>query len=105
MATIEQIVTSERETIIKRWLELARRVASARGLDEPALTNVMPLYLDALGRAEDGRGHVEAHFATRLRQGFQMAEIVDEFGLLGRCIVERTYALPVDRRPSIADLD
>ena len=105
MQKISEIVSRERDAIMARWLEEAARAASARGLDQPALTNIMPRYVDSLAGGEDGRLHVERHFATRLRQGFQLAEIVDEFALLGRCIVERGLAGPDEARPDAREID
>ena len=105
MQKISEIVARERETIMTRWLEEAARAASARGLDQPALTNIMPRYLDSLASGEDGRVHVERHFATRLRLGFQLAEIVDEFALLARCIVECGLAGAAETRADASEID
>jgi signal transduction histidine kinase len=41
----------------------------------------------------------------RLRQGFQLAEIIDEFTLLGRCIAERSFAGPAELRPDASEID
>lgn len=102
---IIDILADEHDAILSRWLDAAGQAASARGLDEPELTNVMPKYLAALGSGDNGREYVEGHFSTRLRQGFQLAEIVDEFLLLGRCIVERCFALPEPIRPLATEID
>src|SRR5678815_4971436 len=99
MHTISDLITREHEAIMARWLEQARHAASARRLDQPALIDLMPRYLASLSAGEDGRELVERHFATRLRQGFQLPEIVDEFALLGRCIIERSLAAPAELRP------
>lgn len=103
--TISDLIAREQEAIMARWLEQARHAASARGLDQPALTDIMPRYLAALAAGEDGSEHVERHFAARLRQGFQLAEIVDEFALLGRCILEHSFAGPVEIRPDAGEID
>lgn len=105
MQKISEIVARERDTVLTHWLDQAAHAASARGLDQPALTNIMPRFLDSLATGEDGRVHVQRHIATRLRQGFQLAEIVEEFALLGRCIVERGLAYPADARPDAAEID
>ena len=65
----------------------------------------MPRYLDSLASGEDGRVHVERHLATRLRLGFQLAEIVDEFALLARCIVECGLAGAAETRPDAREID
>lgn len=106
MATISDIVARNHEAILARWLEQARRAASARGLDDPALTDLMPRFLASLAaEEEDGGEFVERHFATRLRQGFQLAEIVDELALLRHSIVERSLEEPTAERPGAADVD
>lgn len=105
MHTISDLIAREQEAIMARWLEQARHAASARGLDQPALADIMPRYLASLAAGEDGSEHVERHFATRLRQRFQLAEIVDEFALLGRCILERGFASPAEIRPDANEID
>jgi signal transduction histidine kinase len=65
----------------------------------------MPRYLAALGAGEDGHTSVENHLATRLRQGFHLGEIVEEFSLLGRCIADQCFALPPQQRPDAAEID
>ena len=99
------MITSDQHRIMERWLDQARRVASARGLDKPALTNAMPELVRALGRGADARAFAEAHFATRLRQGFQLVEILDEFALLARCVVDSCFELREDERPATAEID
>lgn len=114
MASVADIIHQQRDVIMKLWLEEARAAASARGLSAVALENVMPLYVSALADqletghvdANDRRSkHVQSHLSSRLRQGFELAEIVDEFGLLGRCIAMRWQALPEHERPSPDDIE
>jgi signal transduction histidine kinase len=105
MHTISNLITREQDAIMARWVEQARHAASARGLDQPALINLMPRFLASLSAGEDGSELVERHFAARLRQGFQLPEIVDEFALLGRCIIERSLAAPAELRPDASEID
>jgi signal transduction histidine kinase len=105
MQRISEIVARDQETIMGRWGQEAALAASARGLDAPALTSSIRHYLDSLAAGEDGEAHIEHHFAMRLRQGFQLAEIVDELALLGRCIVERSLAGPAADRPDASEID
>jgi signal transduction histidine kinase len=105
MHAISDLIAREQDAIMARWMEQARHAASARGLDQPALTNIMPRYLASLAAGEDGSEHVERHFAARLRQGFQLAEIVEEFTLLGRCIAERSFAGPAELAPDASEID
>lgn len=114
LASVAEIIHQREDAIMKRWLELARASASARGLNTAALENIMPLYLSALAdQVETGqvdandRRHkrVQAHLSTRLRQGFDLAEVLEEFRLLGRCIAEEWRHLPDEQRPTGADIE
>src|SRR6058998_831213 len=93
MATVAAIVDQHRKEILELWEEEARKAESARGLTRPALINLMPEYLSSLAQASDqelgqytGRrcALVEHHLSSGLRQGFDLAEIIEEFALLGR---------------------
>jgi signal transduction histidine kinase len=111
MGTIFEFIRAHHCDILSDWKEAAQRSASARGLTGPEFANVMPEFLVALaqGGAELGqlsglrRRQVESHFAARLRQGFNIAEIVDEFAILGRCISHTWAWEPVSEQPSSAD--
>jgi signal transduction histidine kinase len=106
MATVTELIARNHDTIIRCWLEQAGAVASARGLDAPALQNLMPRYLESLlAPGGDGQKHVESHFAARLRQGFLLTEIVEEFELLGRCIADTWAGAPPEVRPDPVDVD
>src|SRR5689334_24810699 len=94
-ARVADIIRSRCDEIIARWLEDATSAASARGVNEVALTNVMPEYLSTLadvldsGRAEASerlRNRLDSHVSTRIRQGFELSEIVNELALLGASI-------------------
>jgi len=107
MATVSEFIERNNAEIMRCWLEQARSLASARGLAEPALQNTLPRYLESLSTPgdEERRERVESHFATRLRQGFLVTEIVQELALLGRCIAHTWTASPPEERPEPADLD
>lgn len=114
MASVAEIIHQREAEIMQRWIDQARAAASARGLSATALENVMPLVLCSLAEAletrepaanDRRRSHVFGHLSTRLRQGFDLAEILDEFVLLGRCIAEAWQSLPHDRWPSAEDVE
>lgn len=106
MATVAEIIVRNHDAIMRCWLVQARDLASARGLDKPALQNLMPRYLKSLSAGDgDGAKRVENHFATRLRQGYLATEIVEEFALLGRCIADTWAPAPPGERPDPADVD
>jgi len=106
MATVAEIIVRDHDAIMRCWLARSRELASARGLDAPALQNLMPQYLKSLGAGDgDGGKRVESHFSTRLRQGYLATEIAEEFALLGRCIADVWAAAPPGERPDPADVD
>lgn len=114
MATVADIIHQRETDIMRLWLEAARANASARGLSAVALENVMPLYLSALAdQVETGQAYandqrharLQSHLSSRLRQGFELAEIVDEFVLIGHCIAQVWQSLPEDEWPAAADID
>src|SRR5687767_1701603 len=97
-----QIIEIDRVAVLQEWHDGAAASAAARGLDRPELMNVMPKYVQALADAGDELGkftgrrreYVEAHLASRMRHGFHLAAIVEEFGLLGRVITSRWRERP-----------
>ncbi|MBX3160106.1 MAG: RsbRD N-terminal domain-containing protein [Deltaproteobacteria bacterium] len=114
MTSVAAIIHRHQDEIMKGWLAEARIAASARGLSAVALEDVVPLYLSALAdqfetgqvdASERRRKHVESHLSSRLRQGFDLAEILEEFVLLGQCIAKRWQSLPKHEWPSVEDIE
>ncbi|WP_095959123.1 sensor histidine kinase [Corallococcus macrosporus] len=113
MASVAGVIRRHQDEIIRRWTEEASRAASARGLDGPEFKNVMPTYLASLADEEGAPGtlasvrqaHVESHVAARLRQGFNVAEVIEEFAILGRCITSMWLNAPTEARPSALDVE
>lgn len=95
MPSLGQLIRTHHAGILERWTREAQKAAAARGLERPEFQNLIPTYLLALAEAGAELGRftarrrelVESHLSSRLRQGFQLPEIVEEFALLGRCIV------------------
>jgi len=113
MASVAEIIRRYQVEIVAEWIAKAQTAASARGLSGPTFTNLMPLFLASLAEgvgssveaAVRRRGHVLGHLAARIRQGFDLSEMIGEFNLLERCIVRACTALPADDRPSESDID
>jgi signal transduction histidine kinase len=114
MATVAEIIHEREPQIMKLWLAEARAAASAQGLSATALENIMPMYLSALAdQSETGQidandrrhNRVQNHLSSRIRQGFDLGEIIHEFVLLGRCIAKEWQSLPEDQWPSPADIE
>lgn len=113
MTSVAGTIRRHQEEIIRRWSEQAARAASARGLEAPEFKNIMPVYLASLADEEGRpgahavarRAHVESHVAARLRQGFNVAEVIEEFAILGRCIAGMWADAPPEARPSALDVE
>ena len=113
MASVAEIIRRYQVEIVAEWTAKAQTAASARGLSGPTFTNVMPLFLESLAdgaglhvdAAARRRGHVLGHLAARIRQGFELSEMVAEFDILERCIVRACTSVPAEDRPTQADVD
>jgi len=105
MSSVAATIRAHHADILATWTAGARHAASASGLSASELRNLVPLFLERLGDVRPGgRGRLtersrevlEEHIATRLRQGFELSEMVEELSLLGRAIA-RAW---IDARPS-----
>lgn len=110
-----EFIRSNKDEILRRWFEAASKVASARGLERPEFTNIMPKYVAALGEANGALGtfsgaprkYIESHLATRIRQGFVVEEIVAELGLLREAaegVLEERASSDAPRPPELSML-
>lgn len=96
-----------RDEILRAWAAEASKAAAARGLSELELENTIPLCLAALTGEGEGEADssalgrlLDGHLSDRIRRGFELAEVVEEFAILERCISGVVRAAPPDRRPS-----
>ena len=90
--------------IVERWAVDAQKAASARGLSRPELRNLMPRLLDVLATAdheeEELSAYLESHLAARIRQGFDLVEMLHEFTIVERVSASVWDRLPRSERPS-----
>jgi signal transduction histidine kinase len=101
MATcIRKIIDENADRIVEEWEAEARKSVAAQGLTRAELVNRLPAFLASLLRSEDAsadpnlvsqRWLIDSHLADRLRQGFELPEMVEEFHILGRCL-EATWS-------------
>jgi signal transduction histidine kinase len=111
MATVGEFIRQRQQEIVARWRTEVQSAASARGLTAPKLTNIMPEFLASL--SDDGapasvdrrRVSVLGHLATRIRQGFDLSEVLSEFQVLERCIVRVWIDLAEPDKPPPADIE
>ncbi|MEO8585171.1 MAG: HAMP domain-containing sensor histidine kinase [Acidobacteriota bacterium] len=98
--TLERLATlvrDEGETILARWREQVRHLPSARQLDTPALNDHIPELLKELSSALIARtdvtipealleGGPQVHGLQRLKEAFDIEEVVAEYNILRGCI-------------------
>jgi len=63
-----------------------------------AIADAAPSELGQLSGAR--RELIENHFSARLRQGFDLAEIIEEIAILGRTIRATWELAPAEQQPS-----
>jgi hypothetical protein len=110
---IRRIIDENADRIVGEWEIEARKSLAAQGLTRAELVNRLPAFLASLLRSEDAsadpnlvsqRWLIDSHLADRLRQGFELPEMVEEFHILGRCL-EATWAGRDDtERPAAAEI-
>ena len=107
MATLATIIDRYGDEILDRWAVEAQKAAAARGLSQPQLRDSLALYLSSLAGRQSAREQVQQnlqnYLATRLRRGFELSEVVEEFTLLERCFNSLREAMRPEDQPSEAD--
>ena len=102
--SIRKIIDENADRIVDSWEAEARRSVASDGLTRGEMVSRLPGLLASLLRSEDAttdpdlvsqRWIIDSHLADRLRQGFELPEMVEEFQILGRCI-EATWSGKVE---------
>ena len=114
METVGEVIERNHAQILRTWTQRTQQVTSARGLTASELTSMMPAYLSLLGHHSLTEGTeqltqaqndlVEHHLSTRLRQGFELNDILGEFATLSGCLTRILDAEPDEQRPPIPDI-
>ncbi|WP_164017523.1 PAS domain-containing protein [Pyxidicoccus trucidator] len=113
MPSIADLIASHHELLVRRFLEEAGKLESARGLKPAQVIDTLPEYLDTLA-AISRQGHrgalapakrrrEELHVESRLRLGYNQDEVTSEYVLLGRLIAQLWEALPREEQPTPED--
>ena len=113
LLNIATIIQKHHDEIMRLWNEEARLCASARGLTTPGFENLMSEFLFALASAGGELGRlsgrrrdlVERHLSTRIRQGFDLAEIIEEIAILGRVVSSMWANIPVRQWPDASEVE
>ena len=112
--TVGTTIRDHFDEILCMWIAEVEAAPSTRGLTRAETLNFMPVYLRSLadpsygplGSASELRTHVvETHLTARMRQGFDVAEVVDEFAGVGRCLSRVWAEAPPASRPQPADVE
>src|SRR5215510_1941207 len=94
---IGALIREQRDVLLARWRGQVRQLPSAKGLSAPTLNDHMPNLIDELAEAleippdkEVGgvllRGSPPVHGRQRLRDGFNVEEVVAEYNVLRGCV-------------------
>jgi signal transduction histidine kinase len=96
MGALSELIRGNTSRITELWFVDARLADAARGLTRVEMARGLTAQLEALARLADGDGDarglleplVEAQVEDRLRQGYELADIIHEYALLERCIYQ-----------------
>ena len=91
------LIRQEQQTLLTRWRKQVRELPSARHLDIPTLNDHVPDLLDELAAALQSRsdqtiseafceGTPPAHGRQRVKDGFDIEEVVAEYNILRDCL-------------------
>ncbi|HET6630360.1 MAG TPA: ATP-binding protein [Woeseiaceae bacterium] len=92
------LLRDRREEIVRLWKERAREISPARELSSRALVDHLPKIIrriaDALDSGQRGAtteradDTAEQHALDRLGRGFELEQVIQEYQILRRCILE-----------------
>jgi two-component system phosphate regulon sensor histidine kinase PhoR len=94
---LADLITRERDALLSRWRQQVRKLPSAQHLDTPTLNDHLPGFLDELAGELRSRsdetipealreGSPSAHGLQRVRDAFDIEEVVAEYNILRGCI-------------------
>jgi two-component system phosphate regulon sensor histidine kinase PhoR len=94
---LAELIKKERDALLANWRDQVRQLPSARDLDPPAVNDHIPEFLDQLVSALQSKSHEAipkalaegsppAHGLQRLREGFDLREVVAEYNILRNAI-------------------
>lgn len=97
LADLAALIRRERHALLTQWRQQVEQLPSAQHLDVPTLNDHIPGLLEELATALQsgsdetiagalGEGSPSAHGLQRLRDGFDIVEVVAEYNILRGCI-------------------
>lgn len=110
-AELSSLLQQQRERLIADWMDRVQAGVTAARLSQAELRDRMPAFVDEIVRdlrpegapAAPPTGNAEEHGAQRFRLGFDVAEVVREYGVLQECILElaRGEGLAIEPRAQV----
>lgn len=94
MGALAAMIRAHVGEIVELWYDEARRARVARGLTREELTRALPEHLTAVAARIEGQPTatagelVDEQVNDRLRQGYELADVIREYALLERCIYQ-----------------
>jgi signal transduction histidine kinase len=97
---LHRLIRARREDLLVCWEQRTREALSPGPLPHPELVDHMPALVDDLAAAlypgavplPSGVDHAQSHGAHRLRLGFDVWEVVREYGLIEECVIDLATA-------------
>lgn len=96
MAGLAAFIRANKQRILDEWIAVVSRLPSAHGLNQPAIWDHIPELLDALAESVERddasalptKGLPSVHAALRVREGYDLRQVVAEYRALRRVIHE-----------------
>src|ERR1051326_1481023 len=96
MAGLAAFIRANKQRILDEWIAVVSRLPSAHGLNKPAIWDHIPELLDALAESVERddasalptKGLPSVHAALRVREGYDLRQVVAEYRALRRVIHE-----------------
>ena len=94
---VASLVRARRDEILSRWRQQVRKLPAARHLDAPTINDQVPELLDVLAEAllqhqeetdAETMSISKEHGLLRWQEGFNIGEVVAEYNILRRCLLE-----------------
>ena len=115
LSQLAALIRGDREPLLRRWREQVRGLPSAHDLDVPTLNDHIPALLEELARAlEVGsdesiaaalrEGSSPTHGLQRVKDAFNIAEVVAEYNILRGCVHDLAEGEPKSRAAEVSSL-
>jgi len=116
MQTLAAFIREHKPQILDQWVAAAAKMPSTDGMTVPEIRDHIPQLIDRLAEvvehaapaAPELKGTAHTHAMLRLDEGYDLREVIAEYRLLRRIIMdlyaERTSDLPPEAKPRMVPL-